>query len=253
MNRLEGLRTIITGAASGIGRATAERFAEEGASLYLTDLSAEGLAETAQRCESKGATVSTAVVDVRDEDEVDRSVAACVAELGGLDVVCNIAGVQTWAHSHEVPTEDYRLMMDVNLGGTFFHCRAALPHLMDRADGAQGVIINTASTTSLAGLPYSAIYAASKGAVMQLTKSLAVEYAARGVRVNCVAPGSIDTGMTSKIDFPDGIDFNLLMRQNSLTGNAPPADIASVIAMLASADGRHINGELIRIDGAALA
>lgn len=249
MSDLTGIRTLITGAASGIGAATAQEFAGSGAVLHLTDMNADGLAATAAACAELGATPTTGLVDVRNEDQVAESIDAAVANMGGLDALLNVAGVQRWSHSHEHTTDDYRLMMSVNVDGTFFHCRQALPHLIESG----GCIVNTASTTSYAGLAYSAVYAATKGAVLQLTKSLAVEYAARGVRVNAVAPGSIATGMTNKIEFPDDIDWKLILRQDSLLGMAEPKVIAGIMAMLASADAGHITGECIRIDGGALA
>jgi NAD(P)-dependent dehydrogenase (short-subunit alcohol dehydrogenase family) len=250
MKRLAGRAAIITGTASGIGRATATRFAEEGADVYLLDVVEEGLVETANLCSSSGGAVHHRLVDVRDEGAVDEAVADAAATLGKLDIVANIAGVQRWANSHEHSTDDYRLMMDVNVGGTFFMCRAALPHLID----SKGVILNTASTTSFAGLPYSAIYAASKGAVLQLTKSLALEYAKRGVRVNCVAPGQILTGMSSNIDFPKDTDFDLVMRQSSIDGTfAGPEVIANMFIMIASDEGSHMNGSCVVIDGGAIA
>jgi meso-butanediol dehydrogenase/(S,S)-butanediol dehydrogenase/diacetyl reductase len=249
MRGLTGKKAFITGAASGIGRSTAERFAEEEVDLYLVDMNSDGLEETAATCRETGVDVLTELVDVRSDEACDAAIAAAVAHHGRLDIVCNIAGVQRWARSHEHSTEDFQLMLDVNIGGTFFCSRAAIPHLLE----TKGCIINTASTTSFDGLPYSAVYSATKGAVLMMTKSMGLEYAAEGVRVNAVAPGGITTGMSTEIAFPEGIDFNLVMRQNSPMGMQPPTVISGVVAFLASDDASHINAETILVDGAAIA
>lgn len=238
----------LTGAASGIGAATARRFADEGAQLYLTDVAEEGLVATGATCTEAGATVVTEVCNVADEDQVMASVAACVERFGKLDVVANVAGIQRWYRTDEHPLDDFKLTLDINLVGTFLVCREALPHLL----ASRGSIVNTSSTTALAGIPYSAAYAASKAGVQALTKSLAVEYAKQGLQVNCVNPGSIRTPMSTMPPVED-IDFDLLLRQNSLAGQAEPEAVAGLIAFLASEDGRHVNGEFVRIDGAALA
>lgn len=251
MQGLKGKSALVTGASGGIGGATARRFANEGIDLFLTDLDTEAIEVVAADCRAEGVRVEVAAGDVRDDKQVDDLVAAHVAAYGGLDILANIAGVQRWSHTHEHTTEDFRLMIDVNIGGTFFFSRAALPHLVE----SKGCIINTASTTSFDGLAYSVVYSATKGAVRMLTKSLALEYAGRGVRVNAVAPGGIDTGMSNDIAFPDDVDFKLVMRQVSILNSdmQPPSVIAGVMAFLASDDAGHITGETILVDGAATA
>lgn len=251
MQGLTGKSALVTGASGGIGGATARRFATEGINLLLTDLDSDAIEAVADDCRAEGVQVEVAAGDVRDDKQVDELVAAHVAAFGGLDILANIAGVQRWSHTHEHSTDDFRLMVDVNLGGTFFFARAALPHLIE----SKGCIINTASTTSFDGLAYSVVYSATKGAVLMLTKSLALEYAKRGVRVNAVAPGGIDTGMSNDVALPDGIDFKLIMRQMSLLNSdmQPPSVIAGVMAFLASDDAGHITGETIVVDGAAIA
>lgn len=251
MRGLQGKSALITGASGGIGGATARRLASEGVDLFLTDLGTEALEPVAADCRAEGVRVEIAAGDVRDDKQVDELVAAHVEAFGGLDVLANIAGAQRWSHTHEHSTEDFRLMIDVNIGGTFFFSRAALPHLVE----SKGCIVNTASTTAFDGLAYSVVYSATKGAVRMLTKSLALEYAGRGVRVNAVAPGGIDTGMSNDIVFPDGADFKLILRQMSVLNSdmQPPSVIAGVVAFLASDDAGHITGETILVDGAATA
>ena len=167
---------------------------------------------------------------------------------GKVNVVVNVAGIQLWHHTSDHPTPDFERTLAVNLTGTFLVCRESIPYLLK----TKGSIVNVSSTTALAGIPYSAAYAASKAGVLALTKSLAVEYAKKGLQVNCVNPGGIKTAMT-RMPPIDNIDMDLLLRQNPLTPFVEPEAVAGLIAYLASDEGRHINGEHVRIDGAALA
>ena len=249
MKRLEGKVALITGAAAGIGRATAERFAQEGASLHLVDVQAEALAETAKLCGEHGADVAHAICDVSDPASVTQNVQACVDRFGRLDALVNIAGILSLDHTHELSLERWNTVLAVNLTGTFLLCQAALPHLLESG----GAIINTSSTSALAGMPYAAAYGATKGGVLAMTRTLAVEYAKQGLRANCVAPGSIKTAMGSRANLPDNMDFSLIQRALPLDEARGPEVVAGVIAMLASADGAHINGECIRVDGGTLA
>ena len=234
------------GAASGIGAATALRLAAEGATVLAVDVNAEGLKATAESLPAEATgSITPHVADVSDEAAVADAVAAAVAQGGGLDVVANIAGILRAAHTTEHSLELWDQVIRVNLTSTFLVCRAALPHLLDGG----GAIVNSASTSAEFGHPWMAAYAASKGGVAALTHTLAVEYSKRGVRVNAIAPGSVRTGMTKGLDFPADADFDLIPRIMSPIGPGDPASVASVVAMLASDDGAHISGEIIRIDG----
>ena len=249
MGRFAGKRVFITGAASGIGQATAVRLASEGASLYLTDLNEEGLAETTAQCVAHGAVVETRRLDVADEAAVGAAIEDCASRLGGIDVVCNIAGVLLLEHLEKTTTEQFNFVVNVNFLGTFLTCRAAMPYLI--ASG--GNIVNCGSTTALAGAGYSAVYGASKAAVCALTRGIAVEFGKKGVRCNNIIPGEVATPMVTQPKLPDDPDFTLLGRMVPLTGqNATPDQIAGVIAMLASDDGAYINGADIRADGGGL-
>jgi len=250
MNRFEGKVVFITGAASGIGRATAERLGAEGARLFCTDVNADGLVETAAlvRAANAGAEIETEISDVADPDACAASVQACVARFGRLDVLCNVAGILHMDETHELSLETWERVIRINLTGTFLMCRAALPHLLE----SKGNIVNLSSTSALKGMPWTAAYAASKGAVLSLTRTLAIEYGKRGLRANNVCPGSIDTPMTGAVVFPEGVDLKLLYRAMALDQARGPETVASVIAMLASEDGAHINGESVRVDGATL-
>jgi meso-butanediol dehydrogenase/(S,S)-butanediol dehydrogenase/diacetyl reductase len=249
MERFADKVALITGGAAGIGRATAERLASEGASLFLVDLQEDALAESVEKCRAHGSAVESATCDVSNPEQVEAAVAACVERLGKLDVLVNVAGILSLDHTHELTLERWNQVLAINLTGTFLFCRAALPHLL--ASG--GNIVNTSSTSALAGMPYAAAYGASKAGCLALTRSLAVEYAKRGLRANAVCPGSIKTAMGSRQHLPEDLDWELLKRAMPLDKARGPEVVASLIALLASDDGAHINGESVRVDGGTLA
>lgn len=248
MKRFEGKVAFVTGTAGGIGRASALRLAEEGASLFLADVAAEALEETAGLCKRAGAEVEHRLCDVSDETQVHDCVDACVERFGRLDVLANIAGILLLEHFDKIPVEKFKKVLDINLVGPFMLCQAALPHLLESG----GNIVNISSTSALAGMPYGAAYGTSKGGVSALTRTLAVEFGKRGVRCNAINPGSIATSMLGGDNLPEGADFKLVMRAMALDKPRGPEHIASVLALLASDDGAHINGEEIRVDGGTL-
>jgi NAD(P)-dependent dehydrogenase (short-subunit alcohol dehydrogenase family) len=241
LERFDGKVAIVTGAGSGIGQATAVRLAAEGATVVAVDVDAGGLDVTAEESDR----IHPHVADVGDEIAVVGAVHAAIEPFGRLDVLANIAGIMRTAHTHECPTDVWDVVLRVNLTGTFLMCREALPHLLE----TKGTIVNCASTASYFGHPWMAAYAASKGGIAALTQSLAIEYAKQGVRVNAVAPGSVQTGISTNITFPEGADLKLLPRIMSPTGPGQPESVASVVAMLASEDGAHMTGECVRVDG----
>lgn len=247
MRRFDNKVALVTGAASGIGQATAMRLGLEGAAVFCVDLQAEALASTVSAIGADGGIARGYTCDVSDETAVAACVAECIQAFGQLDHLSNMAGILRFDHFHELALADFNKILSVNLQGTFLMCRSALPHLLKTG----GNIVNTASVSALAGVPWAAAYSASKGAVLAMTQSLAVEYAKQGVRANCVCPGDIKTPMISP-DFPAEVDFKLLRRCMSPTGVRGPEVVAGVVAMLASVDGEHITGEHIRVDGGTL-
>ncbi|MFT4571273.1 MAG: meso-butanediol dehydrogenase/(S,S)-butanediol dehydrogenase/diacetyl reductase [Hyphomicrobiaceae bacterium] len=249
MRRFDGKSVFLTGAASGIGRATALRLAEEGARLLICDVSEEGLAATASAAARFGGEVVAELCDVSDEAAVKALIASTAERFGGLDVLANVAGIIRYDNTHELALSDWNRVLAVNLTGTFLTCREALPHLL--ASG--GNIVNVASIAATSGQPWAAAYAASKGGVLALTYNLAVDYAHQGLRANAILPGGITSGMTESFYMPDGVDPKLLNRAMPMTGLIGPEAISGVIAMVASSDGMHINGESIRVDGATKA
>jgi meso-butanediol dehydrogenase/(S,S)-butanediol dehydrogenase/diacetyl reductase len=248
MRRFEGKVALVTGAAAGIGRATVERLAREGASLVCADVQAQAVEETAKQARELGADAAAAVCDVSDPESVRATVREAVGRFGSLDVLCNVAGILKFGHTHEFPLEDWNRILGVNLTGTFLACQAAIPHLLR----SRGSIVNVASTSALRGQPWSAAYAASKGGVLALTYGLAIEYGKQGVRANAVCPGSISTAMTQQFQLPEGADHKLVYRIMPLDRFRGPETVASTIAFLASEDAAHINGVALRVDGATL-
>lgn len=252
MGRFRGVAVLVSGAASGIGRATAVRLASEGADLVVTDVDGEGLAATVELCAEAnggGQRVLPRVADVSDEAAVRDLVAAAAGELGRLDVLCNVAGILAFEDFRHTTLEQWERILSVNLTGTFLMCREALPHLLE----AGGNIVNVASTAALAGHPWTAPYSASKGGIVALTLTLAVEFGKQGVRANAVAPGSIETPIQEAFRLPEGADAKLLHRIMALDRPRGPETVAGAIAFLASSDGAHVNGEVIRVDGGTLA
>ena len=247
--RFTGRRALVTGAASGIGRATALRLAAEGAQVVAVDVNAESLATLAEAAGGTAGSLTTLVGDVSTEEGVVALVTTSVDRLGGLDVVVNVAGVLSFSHTHEVTLAEWNRLIAINLTGTFLMCRESLPHLL----ATRGNIVNLASTAAHAGQPWATAYVASKGGVLALTRSLAVEYAAQGLRVNSISPGAIDTPITQAFHLPEGADIKLLGRVTPLGPFGSPEGIASAIAYVASDEASHMNGADILIDGATLA
>ncbi|MFP6563691.1 MAG: SDR family NAD(P)-dependent oxidoreductase [Myxococcota bacterium] len=243
-NRFEGRVALVTGAASGLGRCVALRLARESAAVVAVDIDTAGLEETAQAIQAADGRVETIVCDVRDASRCSDTVARAVDAMGRLDVLCNAAGVVRFHHFAEMPIEDWELILGVNLSGTAFMCRAAIPALLE----TEGNIVNVASIAALKGQAYTAAYTASKAAVVQLTRSLALEYIGRGIRINAVTPGGIETPMNTHIEFPDDLDWSLVRRYTGLRGMAKPEEVADAIAYIAAPGSRILHGAVVALD-----
>lgn len=259
--RYSDRRVLITGGGSGIGQACALRILAEGGRVVASDISGDGLADTAEKAGDLAANLSTVVMDVGDEASVSTGVADAIATLGGLDTLVNAAGILRSAHLADTTLADFEQVLRINLTGTFLVTRESLAALR----GGRGpAVVNFSSTSAHFAHPYMAAYAASKGGVLAMTHAWALEFAKAGIRFNCVQPGSISSGMTDGTGasrqsvgpgLPEDADYALFGKvapMLPLDGGAifaAPDAVAGVVAMLGSHDGYFITGTEVRIDG----
>ncbi|WP_112470459.1 SDR family NAD(P)-dependent oxidoreductase [Streptomyces triticisoli] len=243
MNRFDATPVLLTGAASGIGRATAVRLVAEGAHVFAVDRDQDGLARTVAAADGPGRIVTRAA-DVTDEESVVATVRSAVESLGGVQVLVNVAGIHRTTPIESLTVADLRQLFDVNLVGTALFCREAVPHLPH----GRGVIVNVASSAAAHGNPYMSAYAASKGAVLAFSLTLAAELAGRGIRVVPVSPGTVATPLTRAVT-PGDLDFSYYGRIRSLMGPATPEQLAGAIAFAASPDASYLTGAELRVDG----
>jgi meso-butanediol dehydrogenase/(S,S)-butanediol dehydrogenase/diacetyl reductase len=240
MGRFDGRVALVSGAASGIGRAVAERLADDGAAVVRSDV-----VEIAD-----AGAAGEVVCDVRDADSCARAVAYVLERHGRLDVLANVAGIGISRMIADLTPEQWRQVIDVNLTGTFLLSQSALPALLE----TRGVIVNMGSVAGMRATPYNAAYCASKGGVIMLTKSMAIELASSGVRVNAVCPAAVDTPFLRNFRLPEGADLALLARSRSpMRRLIDPTEVAAAVAYLASDDAVTISGTTLVIDGAATA
>jgi NAD(P)-dependent dehydrogenase (short-subunit alcohol dehydrogenase family) len=244
-HRFAGRVAVVTGAGSGIGRAVAVRLAREGGSVAALDVAQDNLAATVDAITGDGGTARAYRCDVTSESSVAETVTALTEQLGPPRVVCNVAGIGGFYHSAEMPLDRWNAILAVNLTGPFLVCRAALPSLLEHG----GSIVNVASNTALMGQAYSAAYCASKAGLLMFSKALAAEYLARGVRVNVVAPGGVDTPLIGTFELPDGADFKELSKIMTPMGFSTPAEIAASVAFLASDESSYTTGSVLSVDG----
>ncbi len=237
---MAGKAALVTGAASGLGRASALRLAEAGADLCIVDINAAGLAETASLLGAHGRAVLVHAADLRGRAACQ----AAVAQYGRLDTLCNIAGIVKFVHAGDMTEAEWDRVLAVNLSAPFFLSQAAIPHLL----AAGGAIVNCASTAAFVGQAYLGAYCASKAGLVQLTKAMAMEYIHAPIRINAVAPGGMMTNIFAGAAFPEGIDRTLIDRYAGIRGMVEVADVAEMVAMLASDAGRAYHGACVSID-----
>jgi len=249
MKRFEGKVALITGAASGIGRAACIRFATEGARVYAVDLNAEGLAETAKQIKATQGEIETGAFDISRREQCFAAVEGCVTTFGNLDVLANVAGIVRFSHSHKTSEEEWDKVLAINLSGPFFLSQAAIPHLLK----SKGNIVNVASNAGLMGQAYTSAYCASKGGLVQLTRAMAMEYMKETIRINAVCPGGTDTALVSGINFPEDLDWDLIDRYTGKRGYGQAADVASAIAYLASEEACMVHGAIFTVDNGMMA
>ena len=236
---------VVTGAGSGIGQAVAWRLSQEGARVAALDVAVDNVAGTVADITGAGGTAVAYTCDVTSESSVDQTIAAVVADLGAPSVVCNVAGIGGFFNTVDMPLDRWEKILAVNLTGPFLVCRATLPHLL--AQG--GSIVNVASNTALMGQSYSAAYCASKAGLLMFSKALAAEYLSRGVRVNVVAPGGVDTPLIGTFELPEGADFKELTKIMTPMGFSTPAEIAASVAFIASDESSYTTGSVLSVDG----
>lgn len=226
---------LVSGATGGIGAATADRLRRDGLAVVGADLT-EG--DGVIRC------------DVTDAKSCAAAVEATLQRHGRLDVLANVAGIASGGRIEDVSEETWRRVLEVNLTGTFLLSQAALTPLL----ATTGTIVNMASLAGVQATPYNAAYCAAKAGVIQLTRSMALELADRGVRVNAVCPGAVDTALLAGYQLPEDADMNLIMRSVSPTGAIiRPEEVAGAVSYLVSADAANVNGTTLVIDGGASA
>lgn len=250
MNRYEDKVAVVTGAGSGIGAATARRLSTEGASVVCLDIVEEAAEKTAAGVVESGGTAAAIAGSVFDEADAEAAICTALDEFGKLDLLANVAGVGGFSHTTELSLADWQRQIDVNLTGTFVMSKFAINPLIE----TRGAIVNVGSVSGLRGQAYSAAYCASKGGVVMLSKALAVEYATKGVRVNCVCPGGVETPLLAQFEPIENANPRLLERVMSpMKRMAKPAEVAAAIAYLGSEEAAYVSGDSLVVDGATLA
>ncbi len=248
MGRLDGKVAVVTGGGSGIGREAATLFAAEGAAVVVADVAAEAAGSTAEAIVSAGGRAEPVSVDVSDADQVALMVDLARDAFGQLDVLLNNAGIFPADDGGvlETPLETWRKVMEVNLQGVWLGCRAAIPAMLDSGGGA---IVNVASFVALMGAATAQVaYTASKGGVLSLTREVAVEYARRGIRVNALCPGPIETPLLAELlADPDRRARRLVHVPIGRFGR--PAEVAAAALFLASDDASFVTGSALVVDG----
>jgi len=248
-SRIAGKVCVVTGAGSGIGRASALRLAEEGGHVLCADLDETSVNETAAMIRSDGGDALGQRTDVSDPRAVDAMIATAVERFGGLDVLVNNAGVNIPGVLHEVSDEVIDRTLAVNVKGQIYGCRAAIPHMLK---GTGGSIVNISSVNGIVSEPFLAVYSASKGASVMLTKGVALDYAKQGIRCNVICPGWVDTPINyAHAEMLGGLDhvYATIDSFQPIGRPGEPREIANVVLFLASDEASFMTGSIVPVDG----
>ncbi|RAV18800.1 SDR family NAD(P)-dependent oxidoreductase [Paenibacillus contaminans] len=240
---------FITGAGSGIGEAAALLFAKRGARIVVLDIEGNRAEAVAEEIRKQGGECTAIAADVGNESDMKQAIGETVSRFGSLDVLINNAASQIMGPLHECTEEQFDRMMQVNVKGVFFGCKYALPVMMSRRSG---VVLSVSSVLGVVGDPDLSVYGATKGAIIALTKSLAVAYGPYGIRANCLCPGDVNTPMVKRFfDYQSDPEQarDQVNRHYPLRRIAEPEEIASALAFLASSDASFISGSSMFVDG----
>ena len=245
MTKNESKVAVITGAASGIGRATVITMLNQGFQVAAIDIDADGLNGLSDSLQSNKECCDTYITDVAAKEHCHSTISQIFEKNGRIDVLANIAGIARSEHMTEVSEDSWNEMVGVNLSGVFWCSQAAIPFLIEN----NGSLINVASCSGLMGQAYTVAYSATKGGVISMTKSLAMEYIKTGIRINAVAPGSVQTQLIENYSIPEDVNMDLVKPYMGFRGIAEAEEISNVISFLASDDAKRIHGAVITVDG----
>jgi len=246
--KLQGKVVLVTGAASGLGRATTLACARHGADLFMVDRDREGLEKTLGQVREIGATAENFVRDLVERQACVDAVAMAVERFGRLDALCNIAGIMQFHETTKVTPEDWDRMIATNLSAPFYLSQAAIPALLE----SHGSIVNVASGAGIWGTAYAVPYSVTKAGLIQMTKSMAMEFIKHPIRINALAPGSMDTEMNVNLlaqgGIPDGLDRSLIERYSGFRPFADPAGMANMIVHMLSDETPALHGSILSVD-----
>lgn len=243
--QMENKVAVVTGAASGVGRATAVAYAKLGIHLAILDINEQGLQETKALLNDFNINVKCYSGDISNSEYCTAIINTIATDFSAIDILCNIAGIVGFKALPDITTDYWRKTFAVNVDAPFFLSQAALPHLIK----THGNIVNIGSSAAMIGEAFLVPYAASKAALVHMTKSMAVEYIHSPVRINVIAPGAIDTAIMNGQEFPENIDFELVNRYIGLRKASSPEEIADFIVFISSPQAKSIHGACLSIDG----
>jgi len=249
MNRLKDKIAIVTGAASGIGRGIVLAFCEQGAKIVVADVNEKGGKETVKMAKDIGGKAVFVKTDVSQAKDIDNMVNVCLKKYGRVDVLVNNAGILKFSPLHETSEDDWEKIIDINLKSVFLGSKRVLPEMLKQK---RGKIISITSIAGLVGYPQIGAYCASKGGIIALTKSMALDYAKQNININCIAPGAIETAMTKDM-LADPVTKKALEASTPYSRIGVPKDIAMMTVYLASDESDFVNGAVMVVDGGYIA